>query len=74
MGIFGQFASYIQAVKIFYLHSAYAVSAFATFIGIVSMSCWLFYGMKKHIIPLVICNIFGMVGALLVMGGIMYYH
>lgn len=73
MGVFGHLASYIQAVKIFYLHSAYAVSLVASLIGLASMGCWLFYGFEKKIKPLVIANIFGMIGITLVIGGVLLY-
>ena len=73
MGLFGHLASYIQAFKIFYLHSAYAVSLLACLIGLISMGCWLFYGFQKKIKPLVIANIFGMVGITLVIGGVLCY-
>ncbi len=73
MGIVGHFASYIQAMKIFYLHSAYAVSLMACLIGLASMVCWLLYGMEKNIKPLIISNVFGMIGVLLVTAGVLYY-
>ncbi|MGV8949079.1 MAG: SemiSWEET family transporter [Candidatus Paracaedibacter sp.] len=73
MGLFGHLASYIQAFKIFSLHSAYAVSFVASLIGLASMGCWLFYGFKKKIKPLIIANIFGMIGITLVIGGVLFY-
>ncbi len=73
MGLIGHLAVYIQVFKIFYLQSSYAVSFIAAIISLVSMVFWLLYGMEKRIKPLVICNIFGLVGISLVLLGIILY-
>jgi uncharacterized protein with PQ loop repeat len=73
MGLTGQCATYIQAYKIFYLKSAYAISFTATFVMMASMVFWLIYGMEKRSKPLIICNTFGIIGAGLTMAGILYY-
>ena len=73
MGLVGHIATYIQVFKIFYLQSSYAVSFIATVISFISMIFWLIYGMKKNIIPLIVCNIFGLIGVLLIMVGIVIY-
>jgi uncharacterized protein with PQ loop repeat len=73
MGIVGQIAPYIQATKIFYLKSAHAVSLIACLIGLASMVCWVAYGIDKNIKPLIITNIFGMIGGILTIAGIIYY-
>jgi len=73
MGIVGQLAAYIQAFKIFYLHSAYAVSLSATLIGFLSGLCWVIYGLVRNIKPLIISNLFGLIGGVLVIFGILYY-
>lgn len=73
MGLVGHLATYIQVFKIFYLQSSYAVSFVATIISFTSMVFWLLYGWEKHIVPLVICNIFGLIGVSLIMVGIILY-
>ena len=73
MGLIGQLATYIQVFKIFYLRSTYAVSFIATIISFISMIFWLLYGMEKHIMPLIICNIVGLIGFSLILLGIILY-
>jgi uncharacterized protein with PQ loop repeat len=73
MGVVGHFASYIQAIKIFSLQSAYAVSLLACLIGFASMLCWLAYGIERNIKPLIISNIFGLIGSALTILGVIYY-
>jgi len=73
MGALGQFAHYVQAFKIFSLHSSYAVSLSAALIGFFSMICWLIYGLSRNIKPLIVSNIFGLTGVVLVIVGILYY-
>lgn len=73
IGLIGQLATYIQVFKIFYLKSAYAVSFIAALISLISMVFWLLYGVQKRVKPLIICNIFGIIGVALVLLGIMLY-
>ncbi len=73
MGVFGNVAVYVQAITIFYLHSAHTVSLLAYLIGFFSMSVWLLYGLLKGIRPLIIANLFGLVGTVLVIFGILKY-
>jgi uncharacterized protein with PQ loop repeat len=73
MGLVGHLATYIQVFKIFYLQSSYAVSFIATIISFASMVFWLLYGMEKQITPLIVCNIFGLMGVSLVIFGIILY-
>lgn len=73
MGLMGHVATYIQAGKIFYLQSSYAVSFVATVISFSSMIFWLIYGLEIKSKPLIICNIFGLMAALMVMFGIYIY-
>lgn len=74
MGVVGQLAPYIQAAKICYLKSAHAVSLLACLIGLASMLCWVAYGIQRDIKPLIITNIFGMIGIILTIIGIIYYY
>jgi len=73
MGLAGHLATYIQVFKIFYLQSSYAVSFVATIISFVSMFFWLLYGFERDITPLVVSNIFGLIGVSLIILGIVLY-
>lgn len=73
MGVVGNFAPYIQAYKIFTLQSAYAVSLWASFVSFASMVCWMVYGVKKKVQPLIVANIFGLIGTFLVLLGIYWW-
>jgi uncharacterized protein with PQ loop repeat len=73
MGLVGHLATYIQVGKIFYLRSSYAISFVATVISFTSMIFWLLYGIEMHSKPLIICNIFGLIGVSLIMLGIVIY-
>ena len=74
MGLIGQVATYVQAYKIFELKSAHAISLIATLITFVSMIFWLAYGLKQHVKPLIICNVVGIIGMSLILGGIIYFE
>ena len=73
VGIGGQFAPYIQAFKIFKIHDAHDISLTANLVVIISMFVWLMYGVKRKVKPLIISNVFGIIGVLLIFGGIFYY-
>lgn len=73
MAVVGTSAAYIQAFKIFSLGCATAVSLTATVIGFSASLCWLLYGMARHLKPLIISNIIGIIGGILVMIGILLY-
>lgn len=73
MALVGYLAIYIQAAKIIYLESAYAVSLTGMLIGYASMLCWLAYGLSRGIRPLIISNFFGLIGASIVILSILYY-
>jgi uncharacterized protein with PQ loop repeat len=73
MGLVGQSATYIQVIKIFYIHSSDAISLIATLISFISMIFWVSYGIKQKIRPLVICNIFGLIAVSLIILGILLY-
>lgn len=74
MALVGTSAAYIQAYKIFSLESATAVSLSATLIGLSASLCWLLYGMARKIMPLIISNIIGIIGGILVVIGIFIYR
>lgn len=73
MGLVGHLATYIQVFKIFYLHSSYAISFIATIISLTSMVFWMLYGIEKRIKPLIVCNIFGLIGVSFIILGIILY-
>jgi len=73
MGLIGQFATYIQVFKIFYLKSSHAISFISTIISFISIIFWLLYGIEKNIRTLIICNIFGLIGISLVLWGVILY-
>jgi uncharacterized protein with PQ loop repeat len=73
MGIFGQTCPYLQAYKIFSLKSSYAVSFSGQLIGLISITCWLLYGASRNIRPLIISNMVGALGMLLVLLGMLIY-
>lgn len=73
VGVLGQGATYVQAIKIFYLESAEAVSLSACLLTLFSMICWLAYGLQRQVSPLIISNVFGIIGASCILAGLLYY-
>jgi len=73
MAIVGNTAAYIQAFKIFNMKSAQAVSMVGYIIMFISMIFWLLYGYLKDIKPLIFSNIYGVVGVILVIIGVLLY-
>lgn len=73
IGTGGQLLFYTQAYKIFATKSAQDLSLTAFIIALVSMSNWLFYGLKIKDLPLVVANIIGVIGAIIVITGILMY-
>ncbi len=73
VGIAGQLLFFAQAYKIFTSHSAHDVSGIGFAVGLISVISWLVYGVIIKSFPLIIANIFAVIGALFVMIGIMCY-
>jgi uncharacterized protein with PQ loop repeat len=73
IGVLGQVPPYLQAYKIFSLHSAYAISISAQIIALLSVTCWFVYGYAYKIRPLIISNIVGILGVILVLVGVILY-
>jgi MtN3 and saliva related transmembrane protein len=73
IGIVGQLVFYSQAFTIFYNKSAVDVSLLGFFMGFVSVSSWLFYGILLKNRPLIIANTVATIGAALVLLGIFLY-
>ena len=64
---------YLQAYKIFINKSADTVSGPGFLISIIGLSSWLLYGILLKNKPLIIANIFGVIGAILTFVGVLIY-
>lgn len=73
IGPIGNSMFYLQAYKIFINKSAASVSFLGFLISVIALSSWLIYGILLKNKPLIIANIFGVVGALLVLVEIVIY-
>ena len=73
IGIVGQLLYYLQAVKIFSSMSADGVSLPAFCLGGVSVLSWYIYGILIGNKPLIISNLIAVIGASLVIIGIVLY-
>lgn len=74
IGSFGSLIFYLQAIKIFYEHSAASVSLFAFIVGFVSVASWTIYGFILKNRVLIFSNALGTIGALLTVIGILIYQ
>jgi MtN3 and saliva related transmembrane protein len=73
VGTVGNFMFYVQAHKIFTCKSAASVSLPAFTISAVALSSWLLYGILIKNTPIIIANIVGFIGALLVLVAIILH-
>jgi MtN3 and saliva related transmembrane protein len=73
MGPIGNSMFYFQAYKIFINKNAASVSFLGFLISVIALSSWLIYGMLLKNKPLIIANVFGVIGALLVLAEILIY-
>lgn len=73
MGIAGQCLFFIQGYKIFLTRSASDVSFAAFLLGLISVSSWFVYGLMRKDRALILANFFGILGALLVLVGILIH-
>ena len=73
IGIVGQLVFYGQAYTIFYHKSAVDVSLLGFFMGFVSVSSWLIYGILLKNWVLIVANTVATIGAALVLIGIFLY-
>ncbi len=73
IGILSNLTFYLQAYKIFFRHSAEAISGPAFIISFIGISSWLAYGILLKNKPLIISNSFGIVGVCLVLAGVTQY-
>ena len=73
IGSLGQLLFYFQAFNIFWNKDAGEVSLIGFTISLISLSCWLAYGLLIKNNPLIIANITGVIGAFFVVIGIILY-
>lgn len=73
MGILGQAVFYIQAFKIFYNRSAQDVSLLGFSFGLLSVTSWMIYGFLIKNKVLAFANVVAVIGALLVVAGILIH-
>lgn len=73
VGTLGQLLFYMQGIKIFLTQSAHDVSMVGFLLGLISVSSWLIYGILLKNKVLIISNAFAVVGALLVIAGILIH-
>ncbi len=73
IGPLGNLMFYIQAYKIFSTQSAVSISIPAFIMSVIGLSSWLIYGVILKNTPLIVANMFGVVGAILVILGTFIY-
>jgi MtN3 and saliva related transmembrane protein len=73
IGPIGNLMFFIQSYKIFSSHSAASISIPAFSLSVIGLSSWLFYGLILKNIPLIIANLVGVIGAVLVLVGTLIY-
>lgn len=73
VGTLGQLLFFTQAIKIFVTRSANDVSLIGFSCGLVSVTSWMIYGFLIKDKPLIVSNIVAMIGALLVIAGILIF-
>lgn len=73
IGVLGQGVFFFQGIKIFLNRSAKDVSMVGFLLGLISVSSWLLYGIMLKDRPLIVANITAVIGALLVVMGILIY-
>lgn len=73
MGVLGQFLFYVQGFKVFTTKSAGDLSLTGFLLGLLSVTSWLVYGIMIKNKVLIVANAFAVVGALLVVVGILIH-
>lgn len=73
VGTAGQILFYAQGFKIFYTKEATGVSLLGFSLGLLSVASWLLYGLFLKNRVLIVSNLFAVIGALLVICGILLY-
>jgi len=73
IGVLGQFMFFFQAYKIFAAKNAGSVSFSGFTISLIAVSSWLVYGVLIKNRVLIVSNIVAVIGAMLVLIGIVTY-
>lgn len=73
IGPVGNLMFFMQAYKIFTSHSATSISFSAFSLSMLGLSSWLLYGIMLKNIPLILANLVGVIGAILVLAGTIIY-
>lgn len=73
IGTAGQCANYIQAYKVYVTKSAQDLSMLAILLASIAITSWLIYGFFIKDYPIIISNIIGFIGAILLVAGIILY-
>jgi MtN3 and saliva related transmembrane protein len=73
IGTIGQFAPYLQAYKTFTTERAGDLSIPAYVVAFISLTSWLVYGALIKDYPLIISNIVGFIGTIIVIVGMIIY-
>lgn len=74
VGPLGNLMFYVQGYEIFHTHSAGSISLSGFSISAIGLASWLAYGIYLKNTPLIVANAFGIVGALLVISGVLLYR
>jgi MtN3 and saliva related transmembrane protein len=74
VGPLGNLMFYVQGYQIFHARSAGSVSLLGFCISVLGLASWLAYGIYLKNMPLIVANTVGVLGALLVVCGILRYH
>lgn len=73
IGPIGNLMFFIQAYKIFSTHSAESISIGGFALSMLGLSSWLFYGVLLKNRPLILANLVGTIGAVLVLVATIIY-
>lgn len=73
IGPLGNLMFYMQAYKIFNTKTAVSISIEGFSLSVIGMGSWLLYGIFLKNKPLIIANIVGVTGAILVLVGTLFY-
>ncbi len=73
IGPLGNLFFYFQAYNIFSLKNSGSVSLSAFIISLVGLTSWLLYGVYLKNKPLILSNCIGLIGAVLVIAGVVVY-
>lgn len=73
IGPLGNMMFYLQAYRIFSTKSAQDISGFGFILSFIGLSSWLLYGILLKNKPLIFANLVGVMGAVLIIIGKLFY-